>query len=172
MQTVAAHHARSAPWILLLDGNCRLGSVTAPGVGPWLADVEDLSGELFRELLSRLDCWLPATFSSTAAGHGGTLCLRRNGELVRSDYVALPRSWTFSSCLARVDPAVSSGHGGIPKGSEGVLWTLSVPKTCFWVNALVCMGDLRTLAYTRMEICNWRYHEIAGQLTARCPELR
>ena len=106
-------HARSAPWILLLDGNCRLGSVIAPGVGPWLADVEDLSGELFRELLSRLDCWLPATFSSTAAGHGGTLCLRRNGELVRSDYVALPRSWTFSSCLARVDPAVSSGHGGI-----------------------------------------------------------
>ena len=105
--------ARSAPCILLLDGNCRLGSVTAPGVGSWQADVEDLSGELFRNLLSRLHCWLPATFCSTAVGSGGTLCQKRNAELVRSDYVALPLSWTFSYCSARVDPTVSSGHGGI-----------------------------------------------------------
>ena len=105
--------ARSAPWILLLDGNCRLGSVTAPGVGSWQADAEDLSGEFFRKLLSRLHCWLPATFCSTAVGSGGTLCQKRNAELVRSDYVALPLSWTFSYCSARVDPTVSSGHGGI-----------------------------------------------------------
>ncbi|CAE7722641.1 unnamed protein product, partial [Symbiodinium microadriaticum] len=97
-------------WIMLLDANARLGSETSASVGDWQADEQDLNGELFRELLTYLACWLPATYHDSAFGDGGTLYQKRNCAIVRSDYVAVPLEWATGRCLAWVDPEVSAGH--------------------------------------------------------------
>ena len=104
-----AHH-RNAPFIVLSDANCRVGSDVDSSVGPHQADAEDFSGALFRSLLADLGCWLPSTFASTAWGPGGTLYQRRSQEWVRSDYVALPQEWHFKNCVAWVEPSISAGH--------------------------------------------------------------
>ena len=102
--------SRGCPWIILLDGNCRVGSVTDASVGGHQADEEDDSGLFFRGLLGDLCCWLPATFASTAFGPGGTLYQKRNGDMDRSDFVAVPSDWTFTHCTAWVEAQVSAGH--------------------------------------------------------------
>ena len=103
-------HARDAHWIVLADGNCRVGSHPSRSIGSHQADVEDLTGGLFRSLLEDLECWVPATFAVSAHGDGGTLYQKRNGELERSDYIAVPRGWVYSECAAWVEPTISAGH--------------------------------------------------------------
>ncbi|CAE7216133.1 unnamed protein product, partial [Symbiodinium sp. CCMP2456] len=107
---VCAAHARDSTWIILTDGNCRIGSVTSSGVGDFQADPEDDAGEAFRHLIDDLSCWVPATFAGTAQGEGGTLYQRRSGALDRSDFVAIPRAWQLTGCAAWVEPTVSAGH--------------------------------------------------------------
>ena len=104
-----AHH-RNAPFIVLSDANCRLGSNVDSSIGPHQADAEDFSGSLFRSLLVDLGCWLPSTFASTAQGPGGTLYQRRSREWVRSDYAAIPQEWSLKRCVAWVEPSISAGH--------------------------------------------------------------
>ncbi|CAE7745718.1 unnamed protein product, partial [Symbiodinium sp. CCMP2456] len=101
--------AGNAAWILLMDGNCRFGSATSPSVGSCNADPEDFSGNWCHALLQELDAWIPATFDSCQQGHGGTLCLHRNGSFVRSDYVCIPSTWQ-GTCAAWVDPGITTGH--------------------------------------------------------------
>ena len=107
---ICSAHARDAHWIVLADGNCRVGSHVSRSIGSHQADAEDLAGGFFRLLLEDLECWLPATFALSAHGDGGTLYQKRNGEFVRSDYIAVPRGWVFSECAAWVEPAISAGH--------------------------------------------------------------
>ena len=92
-------HARDAHWIVLADGNCRVGSHPSSSIGSYQPDVEDSAGGLFRLLLADLECWLPATFATSAIGDGGTLYQKRNGEFVRSDYVAVPCLAGALSCV-------------------------------------------------------------------------
>ena len=62
----------------------------------------------------------------------------------------------------------------VPECSQGVLWTLSVPKTSFWVNSLVCIDDSRIPGVYEnggIHVCklvvSWDY---TGQWTPRCDE--
>ena len=101
------------PWIVLVDGNCRVGSEVCNAIGPHQSDPEDLSGAAFRGLLSELDAWLPATFADCMQGDGCTLCLHRNKEMVRSDYVGVPLAWRSGQAVASVDPGITTGHACI-----------------------------------------------------------
>ncbi|CAE7231230.1 unnamed protein product [Symbiodinium sp. CCMP2592] len=103
-------HARGAPWIFLLDANCRVGSRETRAIGPHQADTEYFSGGFLHDLCLQLDVWIPATFSSCMVGDGGTLLQKRNGVLDRSDYVGIPDSWRSGSCAAWVDASLSAGH--------------------------------------------------------------
>ncbi|CAE7410216.1 unnamed protein product [Symbiodinium natans] len=107
---VCGAHSRGANWICLIDGNCRIGSVPDAHVGPWQADEEDFSGSLFRDLLRSLNVWVPSTFRGCMEGPGGTLLQKRNGALVRSDYICLPLTWQSAFCSVCVAPELSAGH--------------------------------------------------------------
>ncbi|CAE7583236.1 unnamed protein product, partial [Symbiodinium sp. CCMP2456] len=98
------------PWLFLVDGNCRLGSLPSDVVGDFQADPEDASGEAFHALLADVCSWVPSTFSHTMQGEGGTLCLHRNGEFVRSDYIGVPAHWKSGQVLSWVDPGITTGH--------------------------------------------------------------
>ena len=112
--------ANGTPWVCLLDANRRLGSRASIAVGDYQADAEDESGTLFHSLLLDLGGWLPATFGSYMCGDGGTLLQKRNGELERSDFIALPSGWGYAACCAWVEPSPfgwprlyrPSGHNG------------------------------------------------------------
>ena len=106
-------YSRRAPWIFLLDGNCRLGSRTSEAVGSHQADEEDDAGLLLHDLMSGLDLCAPAKFPDCMSGPGGTLFQKRNGALDRSDYVCVPSSWRQGPCYAWVDPNISAGHAGM-----------------------------------------------------------
>ncbi|CAE7294905.1 unnamed protein product, partial [Symbiodinium sp. CCMP2456] len=107
---VCNHCCSQGDWLLLLDANCRVGSVESPFIGSHDADAEDDAGELLHSLLGQLQCWLPATFESNMFGPGGTLLQKCTRELQRSDYVALPVSWRQCEVVAWTEPEVSSGH--------------------------------------------------------------
>ena len=109
-KAVCARFSTGAPWLLLLDGNCRIGSVVSECVGDLHADEEDLSGHALHQLLRSLRCWIPSTFPAHMSGPGGTLIQRPSGALQRSDYVCLPLAWRQHDIAARVDPQVSAGH--------------------------------------------------------------
>ena len=100
----------AAPWLLLMDANARVGSETSSCVGAWEADTQDLNGQLLHQLLAYLSSWLPATFRDCALGDGNTLYQKRNGTLVRSDYVGIPAVWATGACQAWVSSGISSGH--------------------------------------------------------------
>ena len=100
----------AAPWVLLMDANCRVGSEVSSAVGPWHGDEQDTGGGCFHELLRFLSSWLPATFEACMQGDGHTLYLRRNGSLARSDYVAVPAAWGPGSCQAWTDVEITAGH--------------------------------------------------------------
>ena len=117
-------YARDSCWIIMVDGNCRVGSITSLGIGAHQGDPEDDGGEHFRALVEELDCWLPSTFSETAFGDGGTLYQKRNGEMDRSDYVAVPRAWPFAHCVAWVEPSISAGHRCLDHFATAVMCTL------------------------------------------------
>ncbi|CAE7738079.1 unnamed protein product, partial [Symbiodinium microadriaticum] len=97
-------------WIMCLDGNCGVGSLTSSSIGDLHADPEEDIGELFHALLSRCGAWLPSTFQDSFHGPGGTLVHKRSCTLARSDYLALPLSWRDLSVSGRVAPEVSAGH--------------------------------------------------------------
>ena len=126
---ICSVHSRGLPWIILIDGNCRVGSEADFAVGEHQADVEDESGALFRGLLGELNCWLPATFAFSAYGPGGTLYQKRSGCFDRSDYVALPRDWNFSLCTAWVEPSISAGHRCIDHYAALAQCTVRFSKT-------------------------------------------
>ena len=71
-------------------------------------------------------------------------------------------------------PPSAGSRGALPECSQGVLWTLSVPKTSFWVNSLVCIDDSRIPGVYEnggIHVCklvvSWDY---TGQWTPRCDE--
>ena len=96
--------------MLLLDGNCRLGSVTSVSVGDLHADEEDFAAAFLHEMLLLLRCWVPSTFATHMKGPEATLVMRGSGELHRSDYVGIPLGWRDAQVQAVVDPQVSAGH--------------------------------------------------------------
>ena len=99
-----------APWIFMLDGNCRFGSITSAAIGDCQPDPEDISGAACHALLLEFDLWVPATFADVQVGNGATLCLHRNGSMVRSDYVCVPQAWRSGRLQSRVDAGITTGH--------------------------------------------------------------
>ena len=97
-------------WIVLMDANCRVGSIPSRWIGSWQADLEEEIGALFHALLADLCVWLPSTFEGVMQGAGGTLLQRCSGELQRSDYVGLPGAWQSFHTCAWVAPEVTAGH--------------------------------------------------------------
>ncbi|OLP76767.1 hypothetical protein AK812_SmicGene43255, partial [Symbiodinium microadriaticum] len=142
---VCSAHSRDARWLVLGDCNCPVGSHTGAGVGDHQSDEEDMAGECFRLLLDDLDCWLPSTFSETAYGEGGTLYQKRNGEMDRSDFVALPRDWPFAHCCAWVEPSISAGHRCLDHFAAAVACTLHFQDT-FKARAKARRIDAKALA--------------------------
>ncbi|CAE7245937.1 unnamed protein product, partial [Symbiodinium sp. CCMP2456] len=102
--------ANPGPWILLLDANCRLGSVVSDLVDSHQSDVEDASGACLHDLLHTVQAWLPSTFECCMRGPGGTLLQRISGELQRCDFVAIPCCWAGSETQAWIDPGITAGH--------------------------------------------------------------
>ena len=97
-------------WILLLDGNCRVGSVASACIGAHQADVQDEGGACMHDLVGRLGVWLPATFAHCMEGPGGTFLQKQSQELHRCDFVGLPERWKAWQVRAWVEPSISSGH--------------------------------------------------------------
>ena len=99
-----------AAWILLMDGNCRLGSVVSECVGDHQADPEDSSGAAMHELLHATRAWLPCTFEAYMQGDGGTLFQKMTQQLQRSDYIGIPAAWRDWCLRSFVEPSISAGH--------------------------------------------------------------
>ncbi|OLP88180.1 hypothetical protein AK812_SmicGene30510 [Symbiodinium microadriaticum] len=108
--TLCAKLPASDGWIVLVDGNCRVGSVVSDGIGEHHPDAQDEAGEVMHHLLLRLQAWLPCTFSQHMEGPGGTLYQRMNQELQRCDFVGIPQAWRQWEVKARVVPEITSGH--------------------------------------------------------------
>ena len=81
------------PWVLMLAANARVGSVQSEVIGEWHADEQDAPGAILHQPLLDLRAHLPATFQGTMHGAGGTLFVKRNRSMARSDFVALPVEW-------------------------------------------------------------------------------
>ena len=103
-------HNGTAPWIFLIEGNCRIGSRETAAIGGHQADIEDEPGSILHDTLLRLGLCIPATFAPCMWGSGGTLFQKRSGALDRSDYVCVPRDWMDCECHAWVDPGITAGH--------------------------------------------------------------
>ena len=59
--------------VACIDGNCRLGSISGPGVGPYQPQLEDAGGARMRAFLAAWALWAPQTFeSSTSPGPSHT----------------------------------------------------------------------------------------------------
>ena len=97
-------------WLLLLDGNCRLGSETSRAVDGHQADQQDSAGQLVHELILQLRTFVPFTFEHMMVGPPGTLVQKRSGQWDRSDFVCLPQKWQALDVQVRVEPGVSAGH--------------------------------------------------------------
>ena len=82
-------------WILLLDGNCRVGSVASECIGAHQSDVQDEGG---------------ACMHALAGGPGGTFLQKQSQELQRCDFVGLPERWKTWQVRAWIEPSISSGH--------------------------------------------------------------
>ena len=79
------------PMILLADANARLGPTQSEGVGTISQDLENPTGEIFREWIDRHGLCLPSTWEC----HQGTTYTwtHANGNhQARLDYVGIPRS--------------------------------------------------------------------------------
>ena len=80
-------------WIVMLDGNCRVGSVVSERIGAHQADIQDEGGACLHDLVACIGVWLPATFSHCMEGAGGTFVQKQTQELQRCDFVGLPDRW-------------------------------------------------------------------------------
>ena len=120
---LAAHDGLE--WIVLLDGNCRVGSVVSEKIGAHQADVQDEGGACLHDLVCRLGVWLPATFSHSMVGPGGTFLQKQSQELHRCDFVG---------CLT------VGGHGGCVRGLSPLfqLGTLHLTILQLWQSANLC----------------------------------
>ena len=97
-------------WLVMIDGNCRLGSLPSPHVGTKDRDEEDSSGSWFHELLRRLRLFAPSTYDGFFSGPSGTMFQKRNASFGRGDFLGIPLSWTGHSVWACTDHAISAGH--------------------------------------------------------------
>ncbi|CAE7233488.1 unnamed protein product [Symbiodinium sp. CCMP2592] len=101
---------QGSDWLVLVDGNCRLGSEVSAFVGGHQPDVEDVAGTAFHELLGCLHCWLPSTFEYCMEGDGGTYMQSQTQVLHRCDFVGLPSCWNVWHVRAFVEPGITAGH--------------------------------------------------------------
>ena len=97
-------------WLLLLDGNCRVGSDTSECIGDCHPDPQDEAGAAMHQLFLHLQVWAPSTFHDCMVGAGGTLMQKQSRCLQRSDYVAVPQSWRGWHIEARTNARISAGH--------------------------------------------------------------
>eukprot|EP00969_Alexandrium_andersonii_P292530 12929176-Alexandrium_andersonii.AAC.1 len=72
-----------------MDANARLGSVTAPNVGHYGAELETPSGKALRHALAQAGLFLPTTFSEHAQGVAPATWASARGTTGRIDYIAL-----------------------------------------------------------------------------------
>ncbi|CAE6954209.1 unnamed protein product, partial [Symbiodinium sp. CCMP2456] len=99
-----------AEWLLLIDGNCRVGSQVSEHIGSHHADPQDEGGQSLHDLLAQLGAWLPSTFEASMVGPGGTFLQKQTHCLQRCDYIGVPLGWKRWRIRAEVAPAISAGH--------------------------------------------------------------
>ena len=154
LERLCVFHGDLQDWFLLGDCNARLGSHVTCNVGSHQPDEEDDSGRLFHAFLSRMQMVAPCTFPGSMLGEGGTLVQKRNGALVRSDYVCAPLRLQASRLCCWVEPQISAGHG-----------TLDHFATLLWLD-FMCMSSSKTAARSR------RIDAAAIEIRRMLPSLR
>ena len=128
LERLCSRYGGIEDWIVLGDCNCRIGSDTSPYAGDWQADLQDDSGEMFHDLLRKLHVFVPCTFGSHMHGPGGTLVQKRNGAVVRSDYVGISLRLQHAQIACWVDAGITAGHGS--PDHFATLLHLSFSGTC------------------------------------------
>ena len=97
-------------WIICADANVRLGSITGASVEDFQADAEDDAGAAFRLLVEDPSAFTPSTFEWAMWGDGVTVFQKRNHQLQRSDFIAVPELWKHRPVQAWVAADVHAGH--------------------------------------------------------------
>ena len=92
-------HAQSAIIVLLGgDMNAAVGSIPTEEIGSQDADLQDVFGDFFAELLKAHQMWLPCTFPACHSGPSGTYVQKRNGACSRIDFIACPKTLACRAC--------------------------------------------------------------------------
>eukprot|EP00439_Symbiodinium_sp_Y106_P044023 s2691_g5.t1 len=104
-------HAQSAIIVLLGgDMNAAVGSIPTEEIGSQDADLQDVFGDFFAELLKAHQMWLPCTFPACHSGPSGTYVQKRNGACSRIDFIACPKTWRAGHVATWTDPAIHAGQ--------------------------------------------------------------
>jgi len=90
---------RGVPLVCFMDGNCRVGQVRSPAIGPVGAVAECVGGAAMHAMLLAYGLVLPSTF-----GQGGQTWCSACGKRSRIDYVAVPSQWASAVVLDGVLP--------------------------------------------------------------------
>ena len=96
--------------IIAGDMNASVGTVCTHRAGDFAAEEEDLAGSFFRQLVQERGTWAPATFRHLHSGQSWTYGQKRNGRLIRPDYISLPDSWWWGHVESQVAPGIHAGQ--------------------------------------------------------------
>ena len=102
--------ARGKLLVVGADCNASVGSVVSSHIDHEGAEEQDLPGELLHSLAQKCELWLPATFCFIQRGPTWTFSQRRNGALIRPDYVLLPFSWQQGDIRTWTDASITAGN--------------------------------------------------------------
>ena len=94
-------HTGNGSLFLLGDFNSRLGEMPTDEVGTHGAEEENQNGAAFKQLLSEMSCYVPATFEESHEGPTATW-KHPGGSESRLDYVAIPAEWRNHSITSKV----------------------------------------------------------------------
>ena len=98
--------SQGKPLLVMVDANCKLGSIRSEAVGVCEADVETAAGAAFHGMLRRQGLMLPAT----VLGGGPTWCSSAN-LWHRIDFVGIPQSWSLDGAVAQTGAGVLVATG-------------------------------------------------------------
>ena len=83
---ICHQYVQDSDCIIARDMNAAVGSVCTSQIGEWAAAI-------FRQLLQQRGAWVPASFGHLHSSQSRTYQQKRNGKLIRPDFIALPSSW-------------------------------------------------------------------------------
>ena len=100
-----------APFFMLGDLNCRIGSVISDSIQDLAADIEDTGGSRLREICERQSLLIPSTFGQFHKGPSHTYTGTR-GQQTRNDYIAVPSTCVEGIVSSNVDYDIDLLNGG------------------------------------------------------------